>query len=132
MAFPRLSNPLSSLRDTQRVALYFLGFFLASGWLLWAPIREIFAGNAKLEQQFSFSPPSFLAGLGPSFVAPISIRFYALCILVGVLSGYALTLWLSKKQFVAGTVIDRLLIGLVVLVCLVRGSFMCFSILMFF
>jgi phosphatidylglycerol:prolipoprotein diacylglycerol transferase len=47
-------------------------------------------------------------------IGTISIRYYAICILVGVLAGYALSLYLSKWHFIAGTVVDRLLIGLVI------------------
>jgi phosphatidylglycerol---prolipoprotein diacylglyceryl transferase len=44
----------------------------------------------------------------------INLRFYSVCILIGVLSGYFLALYLSKLNFVVGSIVDRLLVGLVV------------------
>jgi phosphatidylglycerol---prolipoprotein diacylglyceryl transferase len=100
--------------DTQRMSIAFGVFFLVCGLALYGPIREIFAGNAKLEQQFGVPLPFFLEFLRSSIGSTIFIRYYSICILLGVLSGYMLTLYLAKKQYVAGTTIDRLLIGLLV------------------
>jgi phosphatidylglycerol---prolipoprotein diacylglyceryl transferase len=116
----QLSNPLKDLRfsfrinKTQVLGLYFLVFFVLSALLLFYPIKEIFQGHAKLEQQFGIPLPSFLSFLGGSFGQVINIRFYALCILTGVLSGYALTLRFARLHRIAGSVIDRLLLGLTV------------------
>ena len=44
----------------------------------------------------------------------INLRFYSVCVLIGVLSGYFLALYLSKLNFVVGSIVDRLLVGLVV------------------
>jgi phosphatidylglycerol---prolipoprotein diacylglyceryl transferase len=53
-------------------------------------------------------------GLGPIDLGTISIRFYSVCILLGVIAGYIMALYLASLNYVSGTVIDRLLIGLVV------------------
>ena len=53
-------------------------------------------------------------GIEPLRIGTISLRFYSLCILLGVILGYILALYLSKLSFVSGNVVDRLLIGMVV------------------
>jgi phosphatidylglycerol---prolipoprotein diacylglyceryl transferase len=102
------------LKQTQKVALNFLLFFTISSVLLFFPIKEIFQGTAKLEQQISFTFPSFFGFLSGVYGPVINIRFYSICILVGVLAGYSLTLYLSKLYNIAGSVIDRLLLGVTV------------------
>jgi phosphatidylglycerol---prolipoprotein diacylglyceryl transferase len=52
--------------------------------------------------------------LEPLQVGEVSVRFYSLCILLAVLCGYAMALYLSRQNFVASTVIDRLVVGLVI------------------
>jgi phosphatidylglycerol---prolipoprotein diacylglyceryl transferase len=53
-------------------------------------------------------------GVEPIIIGTISVRFYSLCILLGVIAGYIMALYLSKLNYISGNVIDRLLIGLVV------------------
>jgi phosphatidylglycerol---prolipoprotein diacylglyceryl transferase len=102
------------LKQTQKMAISFALFFAISATALFFPIREIFEGRAKLEQQLSFSIPPILSFLNGVFGPTINIRFYAICILAGVLGGYILTLSLSKLYNIAGSVIDRLLLGVTV------------------
>lgn len=97
------------------------------------PISQVFAGNWKLKQQIeiftieklSIGSPDWyikdLFGAGNNFQFYweisgfiFSIRFYAICIFLGLLVGYILALFLAKKQHIATTVIDRLVIGLIV------------------
>jgi phosphatidylglycerol---prolipoprotein diacylglyceryl transferase len=102
------------ISDTRKLALFVLFFALISTAILFDPIAQIFAGNAKLEQLISISIPGWLPFLKNSIGSVIAIRFYSLCILVGVILGYCMTLFLAKRNYIAGTVIDRLLIGLVI------------------
>jgi phosphatidylglycerol---prolipoprotein diacylglyceryl transferase len=99
---------------TQFLSLYFALFFGVFSVVLFYPIREIFQGRAKLEQQLNIPFPQFLSILKPIFGTSLNIRFYALCILIGVLAGYALTLYIAKQYRIAGGVIDRLLLGITV------------------
>jgi phosphatidylglycerol---prolipoprotein diacylglyceryl transferase len=110
---PFLSR-FKQISDTRKLALFV--FFLAVVFtsLLFDPISQIFAGNAKLEQLISIPIPTWLPFLKSSIGSVIAIRFYSLCILVGVVLGYCMTLFLAKRNYIAGTVIDRLLIGLVI------------------
>ena len=50
----------------------------------------------------------------PIQVGEVSIRFYSICMLLGVLCGYAMALYLSRQNFIAANVIDRLIVGLVI------------------
>jgi phosphatidylglycerol---prolipoprotein diacylglyceryl transferase len=52
--------------------------------------------------------------LEPLPIGEVSIRFYAVCILLGVLAGYAMALYLAGLNYVNGNVIDRLIVGLIV------------------
>ncbi|MBC7472230.1 MAG: prolipoprotein diacylglyceryl transferase [candidate division SR1 bacterium] len=87
---------------------------MISSLLLFFPIKEVFEGKSKLEQQFGISIPENIPFLSNILGNTINIRYYAVCILIGVLSGYILTLKLSKVYKIAGTVIDRLLLGITV------------------
>ncbi len=50
----------------------------------------------------------------PLPIGEISVRFYAICILLGIFAGYALALYLANLNYVNGNVIDRLIVGLIV------------------
>jgi phosphatidylglycerol---prolipoprotein diacylglyceryl transferase len=52
--------------------------------------------------------------LEPLPIGEVSLRFYAICILLGVLAGYAMALYLASLNYVNGNVIDRLIVGLIV------------------
>jgi phosphatidylglycerol---prolipoprotein diacylglyceryl transferase len=52
--------------------------------------------------------------LEPLPIGEVSLRFYAVCILLGVLAGYAMALYLASLNYVNGNVIDRLIVGLIV------------------
>ena len=53
-------------------------------------------------------------GLPPIEIPVVSLRWYSVCILIGVILGYMMALYLSHLNFISGTVVDRLLIGLIV------------------
>ena len=95
---------------------WFLAFFgaIALG-LLYYPFSQVFAGNWTLKQQVDLFDAGTLNLFGYALpIGIITLRFYSVCIFAGVLAGYALALRLSKHHYIAGTVIDRLLIGLVI------------------
>jgi phosphatidylglycerol---prolipoprotein diacylglyceryl transferase len=102
------------ISDTRKLAFFVLFFTLISMVVLFDPFAQVFAGNSKLEQFFSIPVPQWIPFLTTSLGSVISIRFYSLCILAGVVLGYSMTLFLAKRNYIAGTVIDRLLIGLVI------------------
>jgi phosphatidylglycerol---prolipoprotein diacylglyceryl transferase len=52
--------------------------------------------------------------LDPLPIGEIAPRFYSICILLGVLAGYAMALYLASLNYVNGNVIDRLIVGLIV------------------
>ena len=126
----RDSRPIENVFWTPRLlSLIFLsaGIFLAA--LLFYPISLVFAGKWKMNQKIDLADQVSidLSKFGLDFLAPvlglsdpilpigsISLRFYSLCILLAVLAGYFLVLHLSKIHFVAGTIIDRLVLGLII------------------
>jgi phosphatidylglycerol---prolipoprotein diacylglyceryl transferase len=98
--------------------------------VLLIPMMLIFSGEWKLQQQidlfflqqitlgsqdwvinFDGQPLQLFLQLP---IGQISLRYYALLILIGVFSGYALSLFLSKSHYIASSIVDRLLIGIVV------------------
>ena len=86
---------------------------------LFTPLRLVFAGEWKLQQQFNWfnfkDLPPFNSDLFRDLpIGMISLRFYSLLMLAGILAGYALTTFLAKFHFIASTIIDRLLIGVLV------------------
>ena len=98
----------------QKLALLWAGGFAVLAVILAYPLRQVFNGQWLLKQQVSwelFTPdPSSNA----IFDGTLTIRFYAVSILVGVLLGYWLALSIARRHYVASTVIDRLLIGMVI------------------
>ncbi len=107
-------NLLSTLPLTRKIAICFSIVIVAFILFFFEPIRTIFAGNAKLEQQISIPLIEGLPFVSQLIGKTITIRFYSICVLLGIFSGYILTLAIAKLHFIAATVIDRLLIGLVI------------------
>jgi phosphatidylglycerol---prolipoprotein diacylglyceryl transferase len=103
------------LDEFQKIAceIFFVGILLFG--VCFYPIRKIFAGDWKINQQISFRLWEVdLTSSDQIFNGIINVRFYSLCILLAVLFGYFLVLILSKKHYIVSTIIDRLLVGLVV------------------
>jgi phosphatidylglycerol---prolipoprotein diacylglyceryl transferase len=110
----------------RRIAIYFALFVIILAIALYRPLQLIFAGSWKLQQQIQLFDIGILkigsidwnfGGYAIYLELPIGIftlRYYSLLILCGVLAGYWLTTYLAKLQFIATTIIDRLLIGLLV------------------
>lgn len=105
--------------------LIFAFVFIAA---MFVPINLVFKGDWKLNQKVDIAENVFidykamgLSGVTDQLgwesqvpIGTISVRFYAMCILLGVLAGYFLALHLAKSQYIAGTIIDRLIIGLII------------------
>jgi phosphatidylglycerol:prolipoprotein diacylglycerol transferase len=103
-----------------------LGFFLAT--VLYYPVSLVFSGEWKVNQKVDLARQvtidfnrlgiaEIVKSMRIETVLPIgsiSIRFYAISLLIGILLGYFLILFLSKRHYIAGTIIDRLVIGLIV------------------
>ncbi len=116
-SFPKLSLP--KLRNFQltptAMGWLMLLFGLIFASLVYYPIHQIFIGEWKLNQQIELFTLDSINIFGFSLpIGVIAVRFYALCILIGLLSGYTMTLFLSKFHYIAGTVVDRLFIGFVI------------------
>jgi phosphatidylglycerol:prolipoprotein diacylglycerol transferase len=129
MPFPNSSSQVIKKDFNSRVlALFFAiagAIFTAISYL---PISLVFKGEYKLNQKIDIFKNVFIdfdqlkiAFLSDLLkldrqipVGTISVRFYAICILLGVLAGYFLALYLARSQYIAGTIIDRLIIGLII------------------
>ena len=93
--------------------ILFLGILLSS--LLYYPVSQFFAGNWVLNQQIDLFDAGTINLFGLELpIGIVTLRYYAVCMFLGVLAGYFVALKLSKHHFIAETVIDRLLIGLVI------------------
>jgi phosphatidylglycerol---prolipoprotein diacylglyceryl transferase len=97
------------------LAILILLISIVVATLLFQPLSMVFSGQWKLQQQFELIniPALNLFGLELP-IGQINIRYYSLFILSGLLSGYFLSLFIAQKQYVAGTIIDRLLIGILI------------------
>ena len=94
---------------------FFIVWGVALFGLLFYPISEVFAGHWQLFQKIDLFTISSVEIFGNNIpIGAISVRYYSLCILLGVTCGYLLTLYLASRHFVVASVIDRLLVGLVV------------------
>ena len=119
--------------DRQRINPRLLGIIIfvvgiVLSILLFVPMSRFFSGEWKVNQKVevarnvildfdSFGAGGIATTLGMERQLPIgtiSIRFYAIAILLGVILGYLLTLYLSRTQYIAGTIIDRMIIGLII------------------
>jgi phosphatidylglycerol:prolipoprotein diacylglycerol transferase len=99
----------------RKLALILSAFGLVCFTFLIYPISLVFAGQWQLQQQIDLFNVDHINFFGTDVsIGLISIRFYAICILAGMLAGYAMALYLSRWHFIAGTVVDRLFIGLVI------------------
>jgi len=110
----------------RRLALIILLTGIVLMGVLFYPISQVFAGEWKLQQQVElFTTSNLTIGSKDWVIADfplvlevpptiINLRFYAVFILLGLLSGYALAIYLAKRHFVVGSVVDRMMIGLVV------------------
>lgn len=114
----------------RRLALIILLIGIVLAGVLFYPISQVFAGEWKLQQQIELfttgaleiGSPDWLVNLGgvnyqlflqiPPNI--INLRYYAIFILAGLLAGYALAIYLAKRHFVVGSVVDRMMIGLIV------------------
>ncbi len=83
--------------------------------VLYYPFSQFFNLSWSLNQQVDLFDAGTLNIFGSELpIGVITLRFYAVCIFLGVLAGYFLALHLSKHHLIANTVVDRLLIGLVI------------------
>lgn len=92
--------------QTKAIYMMFSSFAIYGIILLYYPIKLVFSGEWELNQKISF-------GDIPGFGA-LDLRFYAVTMLLGVISGYFLCLKLAKIRGLADTVVDRLFVGMVV------------------
>ena len=100
----------------KKLSLVFLVLGVLLGGILSYPIGLVLAGDWKLNQQIDLFTIDTLSLFDISLpIGTISIRFYSICILIGLLAGYSLVLFLSKRSLIASTTIDRLFVGLVII-----------------
>jgi phosphatidylglycerol:prolipoprotein diacylglycerol transferase len=124
---PFSQNKIPKLTPAQLAILIgVISSFLAI--ILFYPLSQVFAGEWKLHQQIDIAKQvaidlrqlglSSLANNSPlSPVIPIgtiSLRYYAIFMFLGLVSGYFLSLYLARFNYIAGTVIDRLVVGLII------------------
>lgn len=90
-----------------------IGVFVSS--LIAYPLGQVFAGNWKLHQQINIAFIEQI-NIGEYFIpiGQLSIRYYSIMILLGMLAGYTMAVYLSRWHYIAGTIVDRLFIGLVI------------------
>jgi phosphatidylglycerol:prolipoprotein diacylglycerol transferase len=114
--------------NPRNVGRIFMGLGVLLGVILFYPISLVFSGKWKLNQKFDLIQNWFidleqlgLLGIAQSlntepiiFIGTVSIRFYAILIVLGMVAGYTMALYLAKQQYIASTVIDRLVIGLII------------------
>jgi phosphatidylglycerol:prolipoprotein diacylglycerol transferase len=113
--------------STRSLSLIILAIGVFLSLVLFKPLALVFSGEWKVHQKIdiatrvtidfnTFGLGGLMRSLGLEDVIPVgtvSLRYYALALLLGILSGYFLTLFLSKKHYIASTTIDRLVIGLI-------------------
>ena len=121
--FASFQTPEPTLKP-RTLSLILAVFGLFFGIILYFLLKEVFSGNWKIHQQIEIiNIQQIQLGSLAIPVGQISLRFYSVCILFGLFSGYAMTLYLAKFHYIAGTIIDRLLIGLIVFGILGARSF---------
>jgi phosphatidylglycerol:prolipoprotein diacylglycerol transferase len=99
----------------KKLSFIILGIGIVVSSIISYPMSQVFAGNWKLNQTINIAFIENVNLFGAIIpIGQISIRYYALFILFGMLSGYAMAIFLSKWHYIAGTVVDRLFIGLVI------------------
>jgi len=108
------SLSLNSLTP-KKLSFTLLGIAILFSSIVSYPLSQVFAGNWKMNQTISIAYVENINLFGAIIpIGQISIRYYAICILLGMLAGYAMAIFLSKWHYIAGTVVDRLFIGLVI------------------
>lgn len=83
--------------------------------MLYQPISLIFNGDWQLQQKIdilNLTNFRLFDTLLP--IGIISLRYYSIFILLGIISGYILALFLCKQYSIVASIIDRLLLGLIV------------------
>lgn len=99
----------------RKLSLILLGIGVIISSIISYPISQVFAGHWKLNQTIDIAFIEQIELFGAIVpIGQISVRYYAVCILLGMLAGYGMAIFLSKWHFIAGTVVDRLFIGLVI------------------
>ncbi|GAB4149325.1 MAG: prolipoprotein diacylglyceryl transferase [Patescibacteria group bacterium] len=98
-------NKISELTSTPKHLFYlFLGLGIAFTAIFSYPMSLVFQGKWELSQKIPlFDIPNY---------GPVDLRFYSICMLLGLISGYLLALKLAKIRGLADTVVDRLFVGL--------------------
>lgn len=103
--------------QTRTLAVFVIVFCLVFIALIAYPLSFVFAGEGGwiLNQGLSlFSIPPFeLFGLGTISIGTVFLRFYALCMLIGVLLGYFFALFLAGRGNISTGIIDKLFFGMV-------------------
>ena len=111
----------------RNLGIIFLLIGVIFSGVIFAPLEGAFAGKIKVNQKIDIFQNTYvdfkelgISGVTNSLgweeqlpIGNISIRFYSILMLVGVLSGYFLTLYFAKRNSISGVVIDRLVIGFV-------------------
>jgi phosphatidylglycerol:prolipoprotein diacylglycerol transferase len=108
---PSKKKPLITPRI---LSIIFAGLAGLAFFFLYQYFLKVFAGDWVLKQSVTLFEAFELPFLPGIPIGPFELRFYAVCILLGALSGFGLTLFLSKRHFIPDTLIDRLFIGLVI------------------
>jgi phosphatidylglycerol---prolipoprotein diacylglyceryl transferase len=99
----------------KKLSIGFAALGIALFGILYVPVSLVLAGNWKLNQQIDLFYIEQINLFGLDFpIGIISVRFYSICILLGLLAGYSLTLYLSQKNHIASTTIDRMFVGMVI------------------
>ena len=126
----KIQNPTLFL-STKKLAIILGLTSILIGVIAYFPLSQVFTGSWKLSQFVTLLPdakvmlpsndlttPLFGPATSPGIVelkfGDLNLRFFSLFVVLGMFSGYVLALYLSKLNFVVGTIIDRLFIGLVI------------------
>jgi phosphatidylglycerol---prolipoprotein diacylglyceryl transferase len=120
-----LFNSFSVRKLSVILAIFVFGFAIS----VFRPISLIFSGVWKLQQEINlFNVGTLSFGFQDSFVnifgtaislyfelpiGEVSLRYYSILMLLGIMAGYILALFLANKRNIATSVFDRLLVGLV-------------------
>lgn len=98
------------------VILVIFGLVIIS--LITYPLGQIFSGEGGWivnQGVILFTLPTWeLPGLGTLSIGEVTIRFYALLMLSGILAGYFLALFLAQRVKLSGSVIDKIFFGCIV------------------
>lgn len=109
------------------ISIFILIFGIVLAGLIFTPLSDVFAGRIKVNQKIDIFQDVYIdferlgvgqiassIGLDQQYpIGTISIRFYSILILSGLIGGYFLALYFAKLHYISGTVLDRLVVGLV-------------------